>query len=419
MHADAFHGLAGRVVRTLAPHTEADPAGMLLTFLAAFGAAVGNGPHAVADGAEHPCRLNVALVGRSSRARKGTSWSVIKKVFAEGAPDFVSDHVIGGLASGEGLVADLARRPVELRNVLVLEPELARLLRVGARSATLSALVREAWDGGELSIRTRKDPLRADEANVGLLGHCTADELRLRLSTSDVSNGFGNRFLFGWVERSQRLPQGSPIPDAVIRELGDDLHWAIRSAETLDVVRRTSVADRLWTEIYMGIDDNVPGVVGSLLARCEAQVLRLSVTFAVLDSSPLIQEEHLRAAWAVWLHCEETVRRVFSGAPVDPIRDRLLRALRDAGDAGLDGTQMRDLFARHVSGAHLARVRRELAHEGLIETTTEATGGRPRIWSRALPAPLPEPGSLLSPRSQIPSQPELPFVAADRLSVEA
>lgn len=416
MHADAFHGLAGRVVRVLQPHTEADPAGMLLTFLAAFGATVGNGPHAVADGAEHPCRLNVALVGRSSRARKGTSWSVIKKVFAEGAPEFISDHVIGGLASGEGLVADLARRPVELRNVLVLEPELARLLRVGARSATLSALVREAWDGGELSIRTRKDPLTATEANVGLLGHCTADELRLRLSTSDVSNGFGNRILFAWVERSQRLPHGSPIPDAVIQELGDDLHWTIRSAETLDVVRRTSEADRLWTEIYMGIDDNVPGVVGSLLARCEAQVLRLSVTYAVLDCSPLIREEHLRAAWAVWLHCEETVKRVFSGVPVDPIRERLLRALRDAGDAGLDGTQMRDLFARHVSGAHLARVRRELAHEGLIETTTEATGGRPRIWSRALPAPLPEAGSLLSPRSQISSQPELPFVAAGRWS---
>jgi hypothetical protein len=42
----ALHGLAGLAVRTIAPHTEAHPASMLLQLLAVFGNLVGRGPTA-------------------------------------------------------------------------------------------------------------------------------------------------------------------------------------------------------------------------------------------------------------------------------------------------------------------------------------------------------------------------------------
>ena len=38
---EAFHGLAGDVVRTIEPHSEADVAALLIQFLAAFGVAAG------------------------------------------------------------------------------------------------------------------------------------------------------------------------------------------------------------------------------------------------------------------------------------------------------------------------------------------------------------------------------------------
>jgi hypothetical protein len=41
----ALYGIAGRVVGSLTPHTEADPAAVLLQFLAAFGNLVGPAPH--------------------------------------------------------------------------------------------------------------------------------------------------------------------------------------------------------------------------------------------------------------------------------------------------------------------------------------------------------------------------------------
>ena len=67
--AAAFYGLAGDIVRSIEPNTEADPVGMLLSFLAFFGAAVGSGRRARADGADHPARLFVVLVGETAKAQ--------------------------------------------------------------------------------------------------------------------------------------------------------------------------------------------------------------------------------------------------------------------------------------------------------------------------------------------------------------
>ena len=96
----ALHGIAGQVVETLGPHTEADPAALLLTFLAAVGNILGSGPHAIADAASHPARLNVVLVGQTSRARKGTAWAQIRNLLAQVDPSWTTGCVLPGIASG-------------------------------------------------------------------------------------------------------------------------------------------------------------------------------------------------------------------------------------------------------------------------------------------------------------------------------
>jgi hypothetical protein len=57
----AYYGVAGRAVRTIAPHTEADPAAILLQFLAAFGNMVGPAPHCVVESTRHNLNLFVIL----------------------------------------------------------------------------------------------------------------------------------------------------------------------------------------------------------------------------------------------------------------------------------------------------------------------------------------------------------------------
>ena len=44
LRTEAFCGLAGKIVETIAPCTEADPVALLIQILVAFGNAVGRGP---------------------------------------------------------------------------------------------------------------------------------------------------------------------------------------------------------------------------------------------------------------------------------------------------------------------------------------------------------------------------------------
>ena len=61
--AAAYHGLAGEVVNTLLPQTEADPVALLLQYLAYFGNAVGRGPHYQVENDKHFANLFAAAGG--------------------------------------------------------------------------------------------------------------------------------------------------------------------------------------------------------------------------------------------------------------------------------------------------------------------------------------------------------------------
>ncbi len=395
LDAAALHGLAGEVVATLDPHTEADPAAVLVSLLVAFGAAVNSGPHAIADGAEHPARLFAVLVGRTSRGRKGTAWANVRRIFAAADPGFTAERILGGLASGEGLVAAVGDGTIDKdgntvgavvdKRVLVLEPEFARVLKVCARdSSTLSALLRDAWDRGDLRVMTRKDPLRASGAHICLMAHITADELRRGLAESEAANGYGNRHLFIAARRSKRLPAGGNLDEAEVHSLGLRVRSALAAARRVGILRRSPDAAALWEEIYNNLDDEADGMVGALTARAEAQLLRLSVVYALLDGSHTVEVAHIRAAHAVWQYAEGTLRYVFGDTLGDEVADRLLAAVRDAGDEGLDRQAQRDVFGRNVPAPRLALARETLERRGLVVTTTEETGGRPRTVTRAL-----------------------------------
>ena len=65
----AYYGLAGDIVRTLEPHTEADSVGLLIQFLAAFGNLVGNSPYYQVESNRHHANLFTVLVGASAKGR--------------------------------------------------------------------------------------------------------------------------------------------------------------------------------------------------------------------------------------------------------------------------------------------------------------------------------------------------------------
>jgi hypothetical protein len=389
----AYHGLAGKVVRTLTPESEADPAGLLCGFLVGFGNMVGLGPHAVAGSAPHPARLNVVLVGDSSRARKGTSWADASRVLAEAAPDWRERCEVSGLSSGEGLINEVRDSETLDGDLspfakcrLIYEGEFARVLKVAARDGNiLSTVLRDAWDGRPLRTLTRKDPLKASGAHISVIAHITAEELRRYLTETDMASGFANRFLFCLVRRTTLLPDGGNLDPAELDDLAVKVLAVANAARGIGVLRRSAEAGVLWHDAYKRWADEAPGgLAGAVVARAEAQTLRLSVAYALLDRSSVVEVFHLEAALAVWRYCEASALYLFGDALGDPIADRLLEALHGAGAEGLDSTAQHAVFGRHVSATRLAQARAELERRALITTTTEETGGRPRLVSRAV-----------------------------------
>lgn len=114
LEPEAFQGILGDIVGTIEPHTEADPAALLAQFLVALGNLIGFGPYVKADGGLHGTNLFAVLVGKSSKARKGTSWGWVHSIMKEVDEIWESKRIACGLSSGEGLIYAV-RDPLEKR----------------------------------------------------------------------------------------------------------------------------------------------------------------------------------------------------------------------------------------------------------------------------------------------------------------
>jgi hypothetical protein len=123
-------------------------------------------------------------------------------------------------------------------------------------------------------------------------------------------------------------------------------------------------------------------MVGALLARSEAHVLRLSMLYALLDQSDTISLEHLHSAIELWAYAERSVEYIFGDATGDALADAILRTLRQAGE--LARTEISNLFGRHETSARIDRALQTLLRLSRATMTTEKTGGRSReVWRPA------------------------------------
>jgi 5S rRNA maturation endonuclease (ribonuclease M5) len=405
---EAFYGLAGEVVRVLEPTSEADPAALLFQLLVAFGSVAGRGPHFSVEADRHHTNEYVVLIGRTSKARKGTSWGRILHLLTPADEAWAGDRVQGGLSSGEGLIwavrdpivkRERIREKGEVRyedvvadegiddkRLLVHEPEFANVLKQTERQGNiLSAVIRPAWDSGCLRTLTKNNPARATGAHISIIGHITCEELRRYLSATESANGFGNRFLWVCVDRSKALPEGgNPDPQA-LANVQQRLAAAVAFARGAGETYRDDEARELWRGVYAELSEGQPGLTGALLGRAEAHVMRLAMIYALLDCSATIGAPHLMAALALWQYVEESVRHVFGDSLGDPVADELLLLLRGAPQ-GLTRTEIRDFYGRNQSAERLGRALGLLVKHKLARLEQEKTSGRPaERWYTARP----------------------------------
>lgn len=389
---EALYGLPGDVVRAVDPHTEADPAAVLVSLLAAFGSACGRGAHVRVGADAHHLNLFAALVGETPKARKGTSWACVRDLMRAADGAWAAERIVSGLSSGEGLIhavrdATVYRNKdgdekvedegVQDKRLLVVEPELAAALKVAGRQGNIvTAIIRQAFDGARLQTLTRGSPQKSTGAHVSMIGHITREELLRYLTGTEAADGFANRFLWIAVRRSKVLPFGGRWCEVDAAALAGRLRSALEFGSSHQKIAWGSAAGELWVKVYGPLSEGGRGMLGAVTGRAEAQVVRLAALYAVTDHSREIGPAHLKAALALWDYAEDSARCIFGDATGDPTADRIHEALRAAPE-GLTRTQISNLLGRHKDSAEIDRALSALLASGKARRETGATGGRP------------------------------------------
>ena len=357
-----LYGLIGDVARAGSEGTETNAVAIAANFMAYLSCAVGRGVYLPIGNTRHHARLFCLHIGRSGRGRKGDAVSLVLRIdqaLREMNESFAPQIHRGGLSTREGLVAlmhDGYRQgrqdvpAIEDKRLWVVESEFANVLHQGRRDGnTLSAALRDCWDGVDLKPATKSNRLYASDPHVCLSGAISPGELTGLMSARDLTNGFANRFLMIWAERSRMLPFPKETPQAVVE------HLARRTREVLAFVRADRHDERehlrmelspqaqwRYAQFYRGElnDDLGDGTVGALLERRAPMLLRLAMLMALADLQTRIDVPHIDAAMAWIRHATASVRFVFVSAAeeaklaqVRELSNRVLAFLRERGQA--------------------------------------------------------------------------------------
>jgi hypothetical protein len=385
----AYQGLPGEIVNTIEPHTESDPVAILIQSLIVFGNVIGRSAHFRVEADRHYTNENCVIVGETAKGRKGTSDGIVNALFTLNTPyvqGWMSDKIKSGLSSGEGItyhVRDAAENDDGIidKRLFVREPEFGSVLRVIERHGnTLSPVIRQAWDTGNLSILTKNNPIKASDAHISISGHITAPELRHYLYDVEIFNGLANRFIWLCVKRSKMLPEGGRFHKLNVIPIMEKISAAIEFARTVGEVKRDATAREIWIKAYPALSNDTAGMAGAVLSRAEAHVMRLALIYALMDQSNIIKCEHLIAALALWDYIEASVSYIFGDRTGDSIADRIFDSVCEYPE-GLTRTEVFQLFHKHEKRERISDAINLLVRCNKVIVEKAETAGR---WTEVI-----------------------------------
>ncbi|WP_051899197.1 DUF3987 domain-containing protein [Sciscionella sediminilitoris] len=402
-----FDCYLGGIVANVADSTEADPLAVMATLLCAAGVYLGQGPHVRTGDDRQPALVWPMIVGRTNSGRKGSSYSTAKAIFQTAVPEFWGDNVRTGLTSGEGLAELFSETHHEAtedgtpRRAGGLPPGDFRLLdrevewggvmdKMKREGNSLSATLRAAWEGGDLStmgVSARVAPT----SHIGILAHITPEEFRAKVSASDMAGGTYNRFLPLAVARTRFLPNAPGMEDETRTQLAASLRDRLDHGTTYDRLAFTVPAAHLWHELYIefGTDqDDDGGVINQFVSRAAPNCLRIATIYAVLDQADKIAPEHLAAAAALVRYSIATARAIFTDTETPR---RLAAWIAEAGEAGRTREQIRsEYFQRNKTASEISSLLDQLTNGGFVTVSKRAPAsgkGRPiEIFTATTPA---------------------------------
>lgn len=392
LSAKALYGLAGVAVELATRYSEADPAAVLFQFLAFFGAKCGAGVKFFVGDTIHYPRLNVAIIGNSSKARKGTSAQPVKKFFksetdvirvspgplssGEGIIDAVRDEtreyqLNKGLGVYEWVVTDPG---IDDKRLIILDEELASALASMKRDGNkLSTIIRGMWDSGTCAPLTKTAKTKCTDAHVIMCTHSTFSELKAKLEDNEYVNGFGNRFLWVMARRQKLVSRPLPMQEDEVEAVRTTIERAYNGSKDMQRLYFSNDTWSLWDTVYPSLTKDHPGYAGAIINRGEAQVIRLSMIYALIDSSDVICPVHLEAALAAWDYCKASALYIFGDREEDSLTQKIIDILKEGKKTATD---ISNALNRNIKSKAIKSCLDDLIARGRVVTEQEETKGR-------------------------------------------
>jgi hypothetical protein len=143
----------------------------------------------------------------------------------------------------------------------------------------------------------------------------------------------------------------------------------------------TPAAEDLYHRLYTEMSDEDPGgLLGGIVARNQPHLLRLALTYALMDNRPHeIDVAHVTAAKAVWDYCRASAAYIFGDSTGDEIAERIRYALSQAYPDGLTRDEIyREVLQKNVPSARILLALTVLEKMKVIRITRSSSSGRGR-----------------------------------------
>lgn len=386
---ECFHGIAGLLANESAPLVGVSREAVLFQFLIFVGNMCAHNFYFNLGGSKLYLNDYLLIVGETSKAKKGTSLKTVKYFIEKINEEYFNTCIRTGVNSGEGLVNAVRDRVItseknkkgeiietvldeggKSKIALFIEPEFSRLMKSGKRDGnTATEILRQAWDGDYLEVVVKKDSCSSSDHHISMIGHITQSEFGFLNSNVDSTNGYLNRFLFC------RIFNGEPVPlpisfDTLSFSFMPRLHAAMSFIKNSEFgeIKFEEDAIPLWNEIYIEFYNSQDDSNAELYARTPTHMLKVAMTFAVLDCSYFISKEHLLAAKAIIDYSNDSIKFIFSSPSKVKIgkEQRVIDFISKKGGSVLRSEVMRELFNKKIKADDLDILKDTLISQNLI-----------------------------------------------------
>ena len=199
-------------------------------------------------------RVFIVLVGAIVQSRKGSArqqrTAVMAQALTAPGPRLLP---CPGSASGRPSSPSWPHRQGDVR-VFVEEGEFVRVLAVCERDgSTLSATIRDAWDGVPLRRRVAKERVVVNTHHVSVMGHITVEELQRAAHRHAGRQRVRQPVRVGARPPLQGTAHRRCVDDAGRAALTAELGRAVTDARKIGRMARTADAEARWAELYHDI----------------------------------------------------------------------------------------------------------------------------------------------------------------------